>query len=197
MEFFSGDGWWEPLSPHEAAQLMASAPFPWWISGGWAVDLFVGHETRSHDDIDVGILRRDQAAFAAHCAGWDIQCAGPEGLEPFSTQPGSSAFNDLWVREDARGPWRLQVNLNSGDHTEWVFRRAPAIRLPLKDAIRHASDAIPYLAPHLQLLFKAQHRRPKDDADAALVIPRLADHERAWLADVLSSLYWDHPWATP
>jgi hypothetical protein len=30
-----------------------------WSAGGWALDLFVGAQSRPHDDLDVRILRRD------------------------------------------------------------------------------------------------------------------------------------------
>jgi hypothetical protein len=55
---------WEPLDVEEVSRLLAAAPFPWWISGATAIDLFLGRETRSHADLDVGVLRRDQCAPA-------------------------------------------------------------------------------------------------------------------------------------
>jgi hypothetical protein len=41
------------------AALLAGIDSPWWIAGGWALDLFIGDQTRAHEDLDVGILRRD------------------------------------------------------------------------------------------------------------------------------------------
>ena len=32
----------------------------WGIAGGWAIDLFIGKETRLHSDIEVALLREDQ-----------------------------------------------------------------------------------------------------------------------------------------
>jgi hypothetical protein len=32
----------------------------WWVAGGFAIELAVGHPFRSHGDIDVLLLRRDQ-----------------------------------------------------------------------------------------------------------------------------------------
>ncbi len=37
----------------------ASLTVPWWIAGGWALDLFAGDQSRPHKDLDVGILRND------------------------------------------------------------------------------------------------------------------------------------------
>ncbi len=41
------------------------------------------------------------------------------------------------------------------------------------------TDGVPYLAPELQMLFKSTAIRPKDDLDAAPVIPRLDPGRRA------------------
>lgn len=32
-----------------------------WIDGGWAVDAVVGHQTRSHDDLDIAVEAQDVA----------------------------------------------------------------------------------------------------------------------------------------
>jgi len=31
----------------------------WGIAGGWAIDLFIGKETRLHSDIEVALFRED------------------------------------------------------------------------------------------------------------------------------------------
>jgi hypothetical protein len=33
---------------------------PWWVAGGWAVDMFLGSITRSQSDVDIAVLRADQ-----------------------------------------------------------------------------------------------------------------------------------------
>jgi hypothetical protein len=50
---------WDAVSPLEAVEWFANVPVPWWIAGGWAIDLFLGRETRPHGDLDVGVLRRN------------------------------------------------------------------------------------------------------------------------------------------
>lgn len=44
---------WSPLSAEEVASVLEGMPAPWWIAGGWALDLFVGRTTRAHEDMDV------------------------------------------------------------------------------------------------------------------------------------------------
>ena len=53
-------GLWQPWQPKEVARFFSTLTVPWWIAGGWALDLFLGEQTRDHEDIDVQILRRDQ-----------------------------------------------------------------------------------------------------------------------------------------
>jgi len=72
-----------------AAQL-ADVPAPWYVAGGWALDLFLGRVTRRHGDLDVAILRAGQLAFQWSLAGWDLRAAVPGirgRLEPW--QPGA------------------------------------------------------------------------------------------------------------
>ena len=47
----------------------------WFISGGWAIDLFGGRVTREHSDLEVGIVRHDQASLQAHPAAWELSKA--------------------------------------------------------------------------------------------------------------------------
>ena len=51
---------WAPLSPSEVFNLLENISIPWWIAGGWAIDLFIGHKIREHKDIEILIKRKDQ-----------------------------------------------------------------------------------------------------------------------------------------
>ena len=42
------------------AKAAAIAPAPWFIAGGWAIDLFLGRKTREHADVDFALSRLDQ-----------------------------------------------------------------------------------------------------------------------------------------
>jgi hypothetical protein len=59
---------------------------------------------------------------------------------------------------------------------------------------RQTADGIPYLAPEIQLLFKAKGRRPKDEQDFAIALPLLDEGSRVWLKDALILTFTDHPW---
>ena len=43
--------------------LLSDLTVPYWIAGGWAIDLAVGRVTRDHADVDVMLLERDEHAL--------------------------------------------------------------------------------------------------------------------------------------
>lgn len=52
------------------AAYFARYSLPWYVAGGWAVDLFLGRRTRPHEDIEVAVLRRDQGSLRHAFEGW-------------------------------------------------------------------------------------------------------------------------------
>lgn len=184
---------WEPLAPDEGAALFVGAGFPWWISGGWAIDRYLGRRTRSHDDLDIGVLRRDQLAVQHHLDGWELWAADPPGsLRPWS--PGEwlpVGVHDVWCRRPGTTTWRFQLQLNEADGDDWVSRRDPGIRRPLVASVVTDDVGLPVLAPEIQLLMKAKAPRPKDEADLAAVLPHLDRARRTWLAGRLPA---GHRW---
>src|SRR2546422_11418386 len=73
----------------EVARLIRGFPRPWYIAGGWAIVLFLGRETREHDDIDVAILRNDQAELRTHLAAWAFEKVVDGQRLPWPTGNGS------------------------------------------------------------------------------------------------------------
>ena len=49
----------------ETRDVFAPLSIPWWIAGGWAIDVYLGRQTREHADIDVSVLRADHRKLAA------------------------------------------------------------------------------------------------------------------------------------
>jgi hypothetical protein len=58
---------WSPWSPEQAAEQLAGVSAPWCVIGGWAIDLFLGEQTRPHEDLEIAIARSD-------FRGRQIQC---------------------------------------------------------------------------------------------------------------------------
>jgi hypothetical protein len=194
-------GPWQPWSPQEVAQFFAPLTVPWWIAGGWAIDLFLGRQMREHEDIDVQILRRDQQAIRALFGAWDVQAAlSPprDEMWPFRTWRLDEALgvdiHDVWCRPEPAQPWALQLMLADTQDNSWLFRRMPAIRRPVDTIGCVTDDGIPYLAPEIQLLYKAKGLRPKDEADFARVLPTLDQDRRQWFRNALTEAHPRHPW---
>src|ERR1022692_1658302 len=59
----------------DVADLMQGFVAPWFVSGGWAIDLFLGEVTRQHADIEIGIYRCDQRALWHQLPGWILDKA--------------------------------------------------------------------------------------------------------------------------
>jgi hypothetical protein len=140
--------WWEPLGLDEAVALMNGFPRPWWVAGGYAIELHVGRAVREHEDVDLLVLRDDQEAIRAQLPGWEAQVAHDGRLEPWPAghlieRPRSG----LWARRDPGGPWQLQLLLAERDRDTWWYRRDERIRLPLAEIGLRTSDGVPYLRP--------------------------------------------------
>jgi hypothetical protein len=168
-------GRWTRLSVHDLVELLGGAPFPWWVAGRHAIDLFVGRETRPHADTDVQVLRRDQLAVQARRAGWDLHAADPPGaLRPWARgevlQP---AVHDLWCRRAPDAPWALQLIARRGRRRALDLPARPRISCPFERFGRRSADGVPDVAPEVQLLFKARALLPKDEADFAVALPLL------------------------
>ena len=186
-------GQWKPLDIEEVVALFGHASARWWISGGYALELHQGYSWRAHDDIDVGVLRRDAPELTALLDGWDIEIAASGVLSPWrgSVPLAGRNQNNLWCRKRSDQPWGLDVTIGDGDQESWIFRRDPVIRVRWEEAILRTQDEVPYLAPELQLLYKSTDLRPKDDVDAREVIPSLTPEQRERIQMFLRQ---DHPW---
>lgn len=187
---------WDPAPLPEVAELFSAVRAPWWIAGGYAIELAVGRAFREHADVDVLVLRRDQLAIQEALPSWEWWAADPPGtLRPWRRgevlPPG---IDDIWCRPSASAPWRIQVMLDESADDEWVSRRNPAVRRAVADLGGVSPDGIPYLAPEVQLFAKARGTRPKDEQDFAAAVPVLDSAQRRWLADALRRTFGEHPW---
>ncbi len=186
---------WVPLDPVEVRQVMTGYDRPWWIAGGWALDMFLGRTTREHHDVDVAVLRSDQAALQSQLRGWELYLASDGSLSPWvagAEVPPDTG--DIWCRPDGSTTWALQFMLDPGTDERWACKRSPMISLPMDQAVRRTGDGLPYLAPEAQLLMKAKGLRPRDEADFDVVLPALDDDQRSWLRVGLERVHPGHPW---
>jgi Aminoglycoside-2''-adenylyltransferase len=201
----------------EVAEALSRLRAPWFVAGGWAIDLFLGRVTRPHGDIDISILRRDQQAAREALAPFPLRKVIPhrQGLmnrgriAPWA--PGERlelpihqinvyrADTSILADADARGvdsahSWWFQLMLAESDRGDWVYRRNPAVRRPLAAIGLDPLWGLPYLAPEIVLLFKSRHMLAHDREDFRNALPALGAPARAWLRDAVAANNPYHDW---
>lgn len=187
---------WTPWHPNELAQRLVTVDRPWCIVGGWALDLWHGYQTRDHDDLEFTILRQDFGCFRRALAEVTFYTVADGRIEalPEDEEP-LSDIAQIWGFDVPAACWRVDLMIEPGEPDIWVCKRCPAIRHPRAEMVAMTPDRIPYLRPAAVLLFKAKHRRAKDQADFERALPHLARAERLWLRDRLDRLHPGHDWA--
>jgi len=191
----AADATWRTSTPNDLMEWLAALTVPWWIAGGWALDLFVGQVTRAHADMDVGILRQDALNACAALSEWEFYEATGGALTRLVTgHMPHAGVNSLWCRRLGESQWGFELMLDDCAEDRWVFRRDPAIQRALNIAIRRSPDGIPYLAPEIQLLYKAKATRTKDRIDFDEVAGRLDGGARAWLRASIARMDPSHAW---
>ncbi|HEX5810010.1 MAG TPA: GrpB family protein [Anaerolineales bacterium] len=193
--------WWinhYGFAPVEGvARELQEVSFPWYISGGWALDLFLGRVTRMHHDVDVIVPYSAQMELRKHLTArtWEL-------VTPFEKRL------EVWPPHMQLQLPRHQVHAHrDGDFIDflltemdgvWRYRREPQVLRSLERMGLRTESGIPYLAPELALLFKSRNTsnkdRPKDQLDFENVLPHLEAERRAWLYWALVATSPDHPW---
>lgn len=187
---------WEPLTARGAAELVGATSARWWLSGGVALDQWLGRAIRDRPNIDVsttpGDLSQLVAALPAGYSAWAPD--GEDGVTPFAEASPDSDLQPVRIRDDRTGAWVLQVNVEDGIDGAWLYRRDPRLQLPWDRAVLEV-DGIPTGAPEVQLVWKALRPRPQDDVDKDAVFPQLSDEARAWFERAILSIHPHSTWS--
>jgi len=186
--------WSSRWTPSEVARLLAGVATPWYVAGGWAVDLFLGTQTREHADIEIAIPAARYPEIRDRFPGYAFDAAGSGRIWQNAAPDVTEAIYQTWLRDPATGNYLLEVFREPHDGDTWICRRNETIRLPYSDIVRRTHDGIPYLAPELVLLFKAKAARPKDQADFDAVVPHMTAAQRDTLAELLARVHPRHHW---
>ena len=201
----------------ELKALLGPTAIRWAVCGGFALDLFLGRETRVHGDLDMAVPEEDRAMIERFMLeqGWNVcEFRGQGRLRPL--RPGDrseSGRNLMCLREgcelvtfwpcDEPGmmlhEWHSE-GIRTLNYMEFLFhQRQEGAYLFSEGLTRSAEkaflsrDGVPYLAPELVLLYKAsQPERSANRADFEAVFPLLEEEPRAWL---LAALEPGHPWS--
>jgi len=187
---------WEALTPLDAAAMFAGYGGRWWIGGGWAIDLFLRRQTRSHGDIDVAVLWDEQPLLREHFRAREIHVAHDGKLTPWVegdwlTPP----RHQFWARRQAGGPWTLEFLLEEVTGGSIAYRRDRRVKVPLSMFGRVSDEGVPYIAPEVALLYKAGSvTMARNAADFDAAHPNLDLAARSWLRGALELAHPGHPW---
>lgn len=193
---------WDAWTPAQLAQRLTGLDLPWWVCGGWAIELFhrdVGAGAlRAHADLEFGICRDDfPAVRAALLTDPELtQYSAGDGMLwplPADEQPPAHIVQ-VWTATAADDVFRTDLFLDPGSRRQWVCKRDDRLVRPLADTIARSSSGVPYQRPEVVLLMKAKHARDKDVVDFTATLPLLSAAQRGWLADALRLVHPGHAW---
>ncbi len=162
-------------------EVLHSLRRPWFVAGGWAIDLFLGRETRNHQDIHIAIFREDQLELRRHLANWKWEKAVNGTLVCWE----SNEWLELPIHEVCArsGEHQLQFLCHERRKDLWLYQKDQSITRPIAH-FRHQSG-LPIFPPEITLLYKSQSPSERDLTDFRQVWPRLNSEARGWLADAM------------
>ena len=198
----------EPLA--RVAGLMSTFRPRWAVCGGWAVDAWLGRQTRDHGDVHIAVFQDDLSAFFEHLAGWQLIAHDPN-VAGNTSEPWNGRPLDLPAHIHARSPeardrvpdrlddpaqagFGLDIQVNERSAEEWILNRDPDITLPLRRCVRQSAWGLPTMVPEALLFYKASELRRRDKLDFLALLPHLTDEQRDWLRNAISLV--GHPWLT-
>ena len=184
---------WDAWRPEAAAERLEGVAAPWCVVGGWALDLWLGRESRAHGDLEIAVPRPFIGEMPARLHGFDLYAVSDGGVQALSPEDEPPADKyQIWVSDGAA--WRLDIMAEPGDADTWVYRRNEAIMAPRSEMVGVSASGLPYLKPHGVLFYKAAKPRPKDEADFSVFAPLLDPPGKAWLREMIAQLFPDHAW---
>ena len=207
----------------EANALLKGQSFSYAVCGGFALDLFLGYETRTHGDIDILAFWEDRETIITYMQS--------KGYIVYEMLGGGKVhrITDIRVQEklrknifcctedcelvrlydtdepdvywlDFQHTGLTQLNyveflFNERTDEEFVYCRDGRVRRNLGNTILE-TDGVPYLAPELCLLFKSTDiEREGYQQDFELTIGKLSTEQRTWFENAMGLLYPDgHKW---
>lgn len=185
--------------PRQLLDVMRGYPGPWFVAGGWAIDLFLDRLTRPHKDIEVAIFRRDQAYLPVHFDGWSFELVSSGRPVPWTggqyiAPPAHEIHARRQIGQSATELTHVEVLLNDRDGDDWVFRRDHRVTVPA-DSIGYTAPAgLPALIPEIVLLYKAKEPTREDERDFEAAAPNLHADGRAWLRWAIEQAHPGHRW---
>ncbi|MGI9585269.1 MAG: nucleotidyltransferase domain-containing protein, partial [Acidimicrobiia bacterium] len=105
-----------PDAVGDLAERFGSHDVVWWVAGGYAIDLFLGWESRPHDDVDIEMFRADVNILDDVFGEWDFSVlseGGSAAWRPTDVLPDD--VYAVWARPSPDAPWFVEIILADGD----------------------------------------------------------------------------------
>lgn len=186
---------WELLAPPAVAEMLQEMPVRWWLSGGAALDQWLGSPVRPRTHTDVSVVGTELAEFVSHLpAGYEAWAQLGDAVVPFAQVTAEDDVQPVLIRDLASEKWVLKVNVEDGTATAWVYKRDPRLQLAWDKAVLDI-DGIPTGAPEVQLVWKALRPTPEDDADKDAAVLQLSADARKWYERCILSIHPHSSWA--
>jgi len=160
---------WDSWRPKELAQRLHGSGITWYVTGGWALDLFLGQQTRDHADLEFATLpsdipktrgalselefftaRNGQLSFLERDADVPDDIWQLWGADLYISDWILIAFVTRWNRTQSCPRWRRRRRLWGGQRLAnltigWVLRtdRSKSSHLYIRNHPRDAFSAMP------------------------------------------------------
>jgi len=166
--------------------IMDKFGFPWFIAGGWAIELFLGKETRVHSGIEIGIYRKHQMHLYRYFESSkkyyvnNKSRIGKHDKKEWHKEYLQLPIHEIYIENKGI---ELEVLLNERDEDNWIYRRDQEIKLGDRKAVLFTEERIPYLCPEAVLLFKTKELRDKDCQDIENASKKMNVDQIEWLIE--------------
>ncbi|MEI5909586.1 hypothetical protein WAK64_21415 [Bacillus spongiae] len=172
--------------------VMSTFKQEWFFAGGWAIDLFLGKESRNHQDIEIGIYRNVQGELKQYLKNWEFNKVINGQVTPWQGEYLALPVHEIHATNTNKH--ELEILLNESDDENWKFRRDLQISYPLKTAVKYSDTGLPYLTPEIVLLYKVKNTREKDHLDFLSAKRFLDSKQKDWLRRAIMIHEPEHEW---
>lgn len=175
------------------ASLLKKYSGTWMIAGGWAIDLYINKQTRSHHDIEIAIPRLEQQALRKYLNNWNFHYVKRGQFFQWRTDE----YLNLPIHEiHGKGEENdsLEILLNEVKDDVWYFRRNQQVTYPVSKLILLSKQNIPILCPEVVLLYKAKINKEKDRLDLSNTLSYLTNQKKKWLREAIQETHGSHDW---